>query len=198
MSIKSVYASSDGIYVTGLNPTFAGLKRESTGVDYSTPVITEVGFGWYKFDIDAPSDDKLLGVVNFGGSVGISNRYKEFEIDYYDNERIYDRINVANDHKEVFVMPVYDSDSDSITFFCYLLENGQIVTSGLSSITVNVYDNSNTLLFTETETNNTNGVFIVVKTNPTLNNGDGYYLKAEITKDDTTTIQSVETYVALD
>ena len=197
MVVESFHAESDGLSVTGLSPSWVGLKRESNSVDVSQPAISEVGLGWYRYDVTIPSDDRVLGVIDCGVSLSDTNRYVEIKNEYFNNKKLLTEIDAIPEQKEVFVLPIYDGDTDVLTFFVYLMQNGQITTASLSDVEINVYTSTHALSFQLTSTSETNGIFVVTKSNPTLSAASGYYVKAKMTMDDSTEIESVETYVAL-
>jgi len=197
MAIESFHAASDGIYVTGLSPSWVGLKRESNSVNISQPAISEVGFGWYRYDLTVPSDDRAVGVIDCGAGLSDTNRYIDIKNEYFSNKKILTEVDALPELKEVFLLPVYDGDADVLTFFAYLMQNGQIVTANLSDIEINVYTSAHALSFQLTSSSETNGIFVMTKSSPTLSASSGYYAKAKITLDDSTEIESVETYVAL-
>lgn len=78
------YFADSGIPKTGLTPDWEHLVTAENGTDKSgsAPAITEVGGGWYKFDITfdvAPWDiatEDLLGVIDGGSSLIGPDRYK--------------------------------------------------------------------------------------------------------------------------
>lgn len=83
-----IYFENFGTPVTGLTPDWEYLLTAENGNDKSgsAPSITEVGGGWYKFDITfgtAPWDvtgEDLLGVIDGGASVSVTGRWKPVSI----------------------------------------------------------------------------------------------------------------------
>ena len=83
-----VYFSDAGVPKTGLTPDFEYLKtaENSTDKSGSAPAITEIGGGFYKFDITlgtAPWDvttEDLVGVIDGGSSLADVDRYKSMTI----------------------------------------------------------------------------------------------------------------------
>lgn len=79
-----VYFSDGGVPETGLSPDWESLVTAENGTDKSgsAPTITEIGGGWYKYEITfgtAPWDvtgEDLLGVIDGGSSLVDSDRYK--------------------------------------------------------------------------------------------------------------------------
>ena len=79
-----VYFSDVGIAKTGLAPAWEYLKTAQNATDKSgsAPSITEIGGGWYKFNITlgtAPWDvttEDLVGVIDGGSSLSDVDRYK--------------------------------------------------------------------------------------------------------------------------
>jgi len=195
MTVKSFFVGSEGIKVTGLTPTWDGLKKRSNGSDVAEPSISEVGLGWYKYTATVPSDDAILGVIDCGATLSdTDNRYISVEHDYYDNKTLYDEVET----KEVIMMPVYDGDADTITYMVFLQENGEVIQTGLTSVSISVYNDAHVLQYTISSSSETNGVFVVAKSNPTLTNSKSYYAIATLTKDDASTVVSAETYVSLE
>ena len=189
MDVHSVVFESDGLELTGLSPSFDMLKRLDDGLNLSQPTISEVANGFYRFTLPV-SDDKIYVAKIDGGATVLdkSNRYKYKSMEGRDS---------SGDQEEVFVMPVYDADADSLTFFVYLLRNGKQVSTGLVSVTVSVYNSSHTLQWSVNTSSNTNGVFIVAKSTPGITAGDGYYLTAAV-QESTGTVTTVETYKVLE
>jgi WD40 repeat protein len=184
MPIKKVYFSDGGLPKTGLVPVWNGLKKVSDGSNFTPqPTFTEVGLGWYKFTIN-PSE-ALVGVIDGTSSVASNTeRYVPVYFDKYDY--MY----------EVFVQPVYDEDTDSLTFLCFLSQNGQRVTTGLVDCTINVYNSAHSLQFTLTTTSQTNGVFVLTKTSPGLIKNTSYYAVAII--DDGVEHDSTDSYISIE
>ena len=83
-----VYFSDGGSPKTGLSPDWESLVTAENGTDKSgsAPTITEVGGGWYNFEItfdtapwDAETED-LLGVIDGGSALVDPDRYKPVAI----------------------------------------------------------------------------------------------------------------------
>lgn len=85
---KYVYFSDVGVAATGLTPTFTSLITATNGTDKSAsaPTISEIGGGWYSFEVTfgtAPwdvTDEELLGVINGGATLADTDRYKEVTV----------------------------------------------------------------------------------------------------------------------
>ena len=95
-----VYFSNEGVPSTGLSPTWclnsssssaiwsAGTTATGSGTEITTnlPAITEVGSGWYKFDITfgvAPwtaTTQDLVGVIDGTATLAGADRYKPIVI----------------------------------------------------------------------------------------------------------------------
>ena len=83
-----VYFADAGVPKTGLSPDFEYLVTAENGTDKSgsAPTITEVGGGWYNFEItfgSAPWDvttEDLVGVIDGGSSLADVDRYKPVAI----------------------------------------------------------------------------------------------------------------------
>ena len=79
-----VYFSDAGSPKTGLSPDWESLVTAENGTDKSgsAPTVTEVGGGWYVFEITygtAPWDvttEDILGVIDGGSSLVDTDRYK--------------------------------------------------------------------------------------------------------------------------
>lgn len=185
---RSVYVSNEGEPETGLSLTWEYLKKLSDGSDVTPqPSFTEVGGGWYKFDVDPEIDDEWTGVIDAGAT--IANKPERY-IPMLAGDSDVARNTLA------IVTPVYDEDSDTIQFMVFLLRNGQIVDAP-DSVQVTVYDSTHTSQFVETGSSSTNGVFVLAKNNPGLNTGAGYYCEAEVTVG-SKTFTSIETMITLD
>jgi hypothetical protein len=160
------------------------LKKVSDGTNYAQPSFTEIGGGWYKFDIN--TSEPLTGVIDASATVTLANeRYVPVYIDPADY--LY----------EVAVTPVYLSDSDALIFAAFLLQNGVVPSSGLTNCVINVYDSTHTLLFSVSSASNTNGMFIITKSSPGLVANTLYYAQVVITYN-TITYTSLNTYFSLE
>ena len=78
-----------------------------------------------------------------------------------------------------------------------MLEDGVIKTANLTSMTVNIYDTSHTSQFTITTTSFTNGVAILTKNTPDLDNNTQYYVAGSLVTV-TGTITGTATFVVLE
>ncbi len=185
MATKIVYFSNAGIAATGLTLTWEYLKLVSDGTSYgSPPAFTEIGGGWYKFDINPT--EKLVGVIDGSATLTIdSERYQPVYFDLYDYLW------------EVLVSPVYDEDTDSLKFIVFLLQNGKVALTPLTNCDVQVYDSSHTLLFTVTSASFTNGVCVLTKSTPGLVANTMYYAKGLITYDGVIH-SSLDTFISLE
>ena len=83
-----VYFSEAGVPKTQLTPTWNCLKTAGNGTDKSgsAPAISEIGGGWYQFDItfgvepwDVITED-LVGVIDGGPALADVDRYKPVAI----------------------------------------------------------------------------------------------------------------------
>jgi hypothetical protein len=184
----TVYFSSSGVPATGLSPTWTSLK-EVDGTNYTQPTILEIGGGWYKYILSASQFEHIVGVIDGGASLANADRYKSVEIRYSDLSQ--------KEHKEFVVLPVYDEDTLALTFFAFLNVNGELITTGLSSISLTVYNEDHEEEFSLTTSSFTNGVAVLSQNSPTLTKNKGYYVIASVT---TTfgTFSSAETYIALE
>lgn len=182
---RAVYIAQYGVPLTGLHPAFSSLKKLSDGTTITFPTITEVGGGWYKFTSVVPINERWVGTIDAGVSVDVHARYIPVMLGFSDTD-----IPV-----EVFVTPVYDEDSDSLTFCVYMNAKGKIHTD-VDSVAVALMDMTHSEIFSLTGTSSANGVFVLVKGSPTLTVGEGYYIKASIVCGDET-FDSVETMFTL-
>ena len=83
-----VYFSDAGVPKTGLTPTWETLADDSGAATSDNPTISEVGGGWYRFDVKYGDDTgpwkttgnvhkkDLVGVIDGGSSLSDSDRYK--------------------------------------------------------------------------------------------------------------------------
>ena len=174
MTKFAINFESDGLELVGLTPTFLMSKNLDTGNDVTPlPTVSEVANGFYRYDIDGTEGEKYIGKITGGVGVGLpENRFK-----YVTDEIPYDPT-----HREIFSMPVYDPDADSILFMTYMLKDGQTVLTNLVEARVTMYDSSNIALFSITSTTFNNGVAILTKATPGLVSGEAYYVKIEITR----------------
>ena len=150
--VRTVYFADGGVPKTGLTPTWNSLKNAVTGADITPqPAISEVGGGFYKFTVDTGVGIRWCGVVDGGVAITEeSERYVPVLVGDSD---------LARDTM-VLCTPIYDATSDTMTFFVFMLRNGQIV-DGASEAEVVVYDSWHVSLFTISGTSETNGVFIL-------------------------------------
>jgi len=184
MPLRKVYFTDNGSAKTGLTPTWQYLKKVSDGTDYAQPSFTEIGGGWYKFTIDPT--ESVVGVIDGGAALSLpSERYVPVEIDVTDF--LYD----------VHLIPVYDEDSDSLTFLVFVLQDGVLLTSGLTLCAVEVFNKVHTSQFSVSSASATNGVFVLVKSSPGLVKNTSYYAKIDVTIDGAVH-SSADTYIALE
>ena len=184
MATREVFFSNTGTPETGLTLTWEYLLKVSDGAAYTPqPTFTEIGGGWYKFTI-SPTE-KLVGVIDGGATLPVAERYIPVYFDQYDF--LY----------EVMVTPVFDEDSDSLTFMAFLLQNGKIVTTLLTNCSISVYNQTHTLQYTVSSVSNTNGVFIVTKSSPGLVKNQSYYAVVTITAD-SVDHDSIDTFISLE
>ena len=99
--------------------------------------------------------------------------------------------------KTINVTPVYDSTADSLTFVCFLKEDGILVTASLTSIVLSIRDITDTELFALSETTFTNGVAVLVKTTPGIVKNTVYYVRISFVCA-LGTLVSIETFVVFE
>lgn len=185
MPTKLVYFSDVGVPKTGLSLTWEYLLKQSDGSAFiPQPSFIEIGGGWYSFDI-SPTE-MIVGVID--GSATLTADTERYIPVYFD---IYDYL------YEVLLTPVYDENSDSLTFLAFLLQNGKRITADLTNCSISVYDSVHTLLFTITSSSNTNGVFVISKSSPGLTANAAYYAIATITCDGVDHV-STDSYISLE
>jgi len=186
--LRTVYISNGGSAATGLTPTWQSLKNVATGANITPqPTFAEVGGGFYRFTVDIGVGIQWCGVIDGGATITEpSERYVPFMAGDSDLAK----------NTLVFCTPVYDETSDTLTFFVFMLRDGQIVTTA-SDAEVSVYDSGHTLLFTVSGSSSTNGVFVLSKNTPGIDSGEGYYCVGTITVN-TIDFVSVETMLTLD
>ncbi len=185
MATKIVYFSNGGVAATGLILSWVAIKKVSDGSAFTPqPAFTEIGNGWYKFDINPT--EKLVGSID--GSATLTVNSERYQPVYFD---VYDYL------WEVLVTPVYDEDTDSLKFLVFILQNGAMVTTLLTNCDVNIYDSSHALLFTINSTSFTNGVCILTKSTPGLTANTAYYVQAAVTYDGVIH-NSTDTFISLE
>ena len=182
---RTVYITNNGAPATGLSPVWSMLKSLS-GVDQTQPTIEEIGNGWYRFADSMTTFDHWVGIIDSTFSViNDSERYIPIDMRFsdFDGEEI----------KEVFITPVYDEDSDSLTLICFLTINGKVITDSLllTSVTINVYNHSHDLVFSVNSSSFTNGIAVMTKNEPGIIANIGYYAES-------TFVTSNETFVTTD
>lgn len=185
MPNKPIFFKSYGSPKASLTPSWQSLKKLESGSDFTPqPTISEVGGGWYKYDIAL--SEKLVGVIDGGSEILVaSERYKDVLLD--------------NDEKsnEVIVIPVYNENSDVLTVIVMLHRNGRLVTADLTNCSVVFYDKTGVSLFTLTSTSFTNGVTVMTKSIPNFSENEVYYCVATITCDSESFV-SADTFVTLE
>jgi hypothetical protein len=170
MPNKPIYFKSYGSPATGLNPAWEYLKKLDTGSDFAPqPVFSEVGGGWYRYDIALA--ENLVGVIDGGSSIAASERYREI---FLDKEQYM---------HEVMVIPVYDENSDVLTVITMMHKNGKLVTANLTNVSIVFYDKTGSSLFTLTSTTFASGVAVLTKSIPNLTENQVYFCVATITCD---------------
>ena len=120
------FTSNSDAPVTGLAPTWNSLNNVSDGSAYAQPAISEVGGGWYKYSLDLADFKHVVGVIDGGASLDNEHRYKSQDILFTSLSE--------KEHKDIVTVPVYDEDTATITFQAYLHINGEIITTGLTSV----------------------------------------------------------------
>lgn len=185
MATRQVYFSDNGTPKTGLTLTWEALKKVSDGSDFTPlPTFTEIAEGWYKFDINPT--EALVGVID--GSATLGNASDRFVPVFFDQ---FDFL------FESKATPVFDEDTDSITFMAFLLQNGKILTTLLTACEIKVFDQAHTLLFTISSGANTNGVFVITKSTPGLTKNKNFYTIIKITHDGTDH-ETTDSFIALE
>lgn len=183
MSTREVYFSNLGVPATGLILTWEYLFKVSDNSAVVGPAFTEIGGGWYKFDIDPT--ERYVGVIDGSVTLPATERYQPVYFDIYDY--LY----------EIYVQPSYNEDTDALTFLCWLMKNGKLVKTSMTNCEIEVYDSANTLLFTITAVTPTNGIFTLTKSAPGLTDNLSYYCVATITEDGVDH-ESTDTFISLE
>lgn len=187
---KRFYVTDGGYPKAGLAPTFKSLKKVSDGTDYSSePSIIEIGGGWYKYNLTLDPFVDLTAVIDAGAALTDNNdRYIYHEVRHTDT--------IRQMGQDAVVIPTYDEDTLALTFVVFLLSCGHIVTTGVSNASISVYNTNHTLQFTVSTGSFTNGVGVMVKNDPTLNDNETYYVELTLTTSQGVH-ESVTTYTAL-
>jgi len=187
-NFHTFYVSAEGVAKTGLSPTWQTLKNVDDGSNYAQPAITEVGGGWYKYTLDLADFKHVVGVVDAGAALTVNaDRYINQDLSYTKHSQ--------KAKKDVVVAQVYDEDTDALTFFALLLVNGEQITTGLTSVTIVVYDESDNQQFSINTNSFNNGVAVLSEASPTLTKNKGYYAIVSLV-DSVETIQSAVIYMA--
>jgi hypothetical protein len=183
-----VYVTNYGVPTTGLTLTWESLVNVITGVAVTPqPAFTELGGGFYTFELNVPLSSYYSGVIDASSTIEIdSERYIAVAIGSED----------GIENIEVIVTPYYDENSDAVTLTTYLKVNGRIYETPTSA-EVNIYDTTHTLLLTSTGSTSDNGVFILSESEPGFTAGASYYAISEITVG-TNTYKSIETMISLE
>lgn len=165
------FVTDAGVPATGLTPTWDALYRLSDNAAQAQPAISEVGNGWYKFDADIPYTEHWVGVIDCGATLANSERYVPIDMVHHDLE---------GRNKDVFAQPIYDEDTDSLTFVCCLLEDGKKSTVP-TSVTLSIKNEAHVEQFALTSASFTSGVATLTKSTPGLTARDQYYVEASFT-----------------
>jgi hypothetical protein len=187
MTDYTVFVQSTGLPQTGLNLIWSVFKNINGDDITPQPSFTEIGGGWYKFSFAGDIGQKYTGVINCGS--GVDNKARYIPVDIVENG---DEVEAS-----VFITPVY-KDGYGVTYYAGLsVEGNRVESSKLKSCTVNLYDDTHSLLKTITTTDSTNGIFLLIDIE-TEYEEEGYYVIAEITVEGSNkTYKSVETIVVL-
>lgn len=73
-----VYFSDAGVPATGLTPAFSSLQNLLTEASVTPPTVTEIGGGWYAYEISPTAP--LVGVIDGGAGLADADRYKPASI----------------------------------------------------------------------------------------------------------------------
>jgi len=118
---------------TGLTPSWSSL-RAADGTDKSgdAPAISEVGGGWYSFDLhygDAPFDvAELVGVIDAGAGVGVKlNRYQPVRMSLRDLAPVR-QVNLALHDLETGVTTYRNDDDDGNELVLTLTQSENVET----------------------------------------------------------------------
>ena len=112
-----------------------------------------------------------IGIIDAGASiVDPAERFVPVDVRYND----------FDDTSDVMVINVFDEDSDSVTFLTYILINGVILSVGLISAQIEVFDVNHSNLFSLTTTSQTNGVFVANKATPGFTANNIFYSRSTI------------------
>jgi hypothetical protein len=78
--IYKIFITADGVPASGLSPAWQSLRTlDGTEKSASAPAISEIGGGWYRFEMihgTAPFDvAELVGVIDAGSALSNYDRY---------------------------------------------------------------------------------------------------------------------------
>ena len=184
------FVHNGGVPATGLAPTWQYLKHVVDGTDYTPqPSITEIGGGWYKYVTSLTDFQHIAGVIDAGAAIGNASRYISQDIRFSTLSE--------KEKKEVVVSCSYDEDTLALSFMVSLLINGELVTTGVTSLTVAVYDENHLQQFSENTTSFTNGIGIITTNNPSLTKNKMYYAIVSVVET-FETVQSAMVYLVLE
>ena len=172
---RTIYITDNGAAKTGLFPIWTMLKSVGT-INQTQPTIEEIGGGWYRFIANLNPFEHWVGVVDAGSSVSSdSERYIPIDLRFSDFD--------GSEDKEIYVTPIYDADSDTLTLLAFLAINGKILNDNslLTSISIGVYNHAHSLLFTLSTSSFTNGVAVMSQSAPALIANVGHYLLVTLT-----------------
>ena len=187
-NFRSIFITDKGSAKIGLSPTFSTYIDIQTGDAVTPPAIEELNAGWYRFFPALTPFKHYLGVIDAGSTItDPSERFIPVDVRYSDFDL---------DTKGVYVISVFDEDSDSVSFVAYLLINGKIQAGELTSAQIEVFDATHTSLFTLSTNSQTNGVFVLNKATPGFIANNAYYAKATIVTSNETLI-SIDTFITL-
>lgn len=181
-----IYISDNGLAKTGLTPTFQTLLNVDDGSAFTPPTITEIGGGWYKFSVALVPFEHIVGVVDAGSAL-VNNSERFIPVDARYSDFDFDR-------KQIFITPSFDELTDTVTFIVFTLINGKILTTELTSITVEVFNETHVSQFSLVTTSFTNGVAVLTKTTPGFTADRGFYAKATLVTTNETVISTDSFY----
>ena len=116
--IYKVYFADDGVPKESLTPTWESLDAlDGTDKSGNAPAITEIGGGWYKFELvygTSPFDvTELVGVIDGGSALINHERYKPANMSVRDLA-LTRQVNKAAFNKTTKVETIRNDDDDAV------------------------------------------------------------------------------------
>lgn len=185
---RLVYFSNAGVPATGLLPTFTQYINVDTLVGATAPAITEIGGGWYKYPDTITDFDHIVGIIDGTATLADADRYKSVELNQGD----------LNCGITVEVSQVYNEETDTLTLLVNAEQEGQLLQSGMTQMDIDIYDTTNTIIMTGSDSTLENGVGTFTLSVPTIEKNQIYYILAQVTLNNGAIATGMTSYMVIE